>query len=62
RIVEGWRRFRPAGPRPPLFGDGHAAERIAAILKASPPRFGQHYRRPERILLPAHALEHLQTR
>ena len=24
--------FRPTGAPPPLFGDGHAAERIAAIL------------------------------
>ncbi|MCS6964651.1 non-hydrolyzing UDP-N-acetylglucosamine 2-epimerase [Thermoflexus sp.] len=53
RIVEGWRCFRPLGPRPPLFGDGHAAERIAAILGQSPPRFGQHYRRWEALSLPA---------
>ncbi len=53
RIVEGWRFFRPSGLRPPLFGDGHAAERIAAILRQSPPRFGQHYRRPQPHLLPA---------
>jgi len=49
RILEGWQFFRPAGPRPPLFGEGHAAERIAAILGQSPPRFGQHYRRSETI-------------
>jgi len=49
RIVEGWQTFRPCGPRPPLFGDGHAAEHIAAILRASPPRFGQHYRKPETL-------------
>lgn len=53
RIVEGWRFFRPSGLRPPLFGDGHAAERIAAILRHSPPRFGQHYRRPQPHLLRA---------
>lgn len=53
RIVEGWRFFRPSGPRPPLFGDGHAAERIAAIIRHSPPRFGQHYRRPPPHLLRA---------
>ncbi len=53
RIVEGWRFFRPFGLRPPLFGDGHAAERIAAILRQSPPRFGQHYQRPQSHLLPA---------
>jgi UDP-GlcNAc3NAcA epimerase len=51
RIVEAWRSFRPRGPRPPLFGDGHAAERIAAVLCQSPPRFGQHYRRPDQIRL-----------
>ena len=28
------RDFRPTGSLPPLFGDGHAAERIAALLKA----------------------------
>lgn len=52
RIVEGWRFFRPPGPRPPLFGDGYAAERIAAILRQSPPRFGQHYRRREALRPP----------
>lgn len=58
RIVEGWRFFRPRGLRPPMFGDGRAAERIAAILRHSPPRFGQHYRRAEAISLPA--LENLK--
>jgi len=51
RIVEAWRSFCPRGPRPPLFGDGHAAERIAAVLRQAPPRFGQHYRRPDQIRL-----------
>ncbi|HXF69484.1 MAG TPA: UDP-N-acetylglucosamine 2-epimerase (non-hydrolyzing) [Thermoflexus sp.] len=50
RILEGWRFFRPVGPRPPLFGDGHAAERIAAILEQAPPRFGQHYRKPRNFI------------
>ncbi len=27
-ILAHWHSFRPAGVRPPLFGDGHAAERI----------------------------------
>jgi UDP-GlcNAc3NAcA epimerase len=27
--------FRPAGPRPPIFGDGHAAERVVDELTAS---------------------------
>lgn len=52
RILKGWSSFRPTGPRPPLFGDGHAAERIAAILEQSPPRFGQHYRRSRSFALP----------
>jgi UDP-GlcNAc3NAcA epimerase len=33
-IVQLARDFRPTGSPPPLFGDGHAAERIAALLKA----------------------------
>jgi len=33
-IVRLARDFRPTGSPPPLFGDGHAAERIAALLKA----------------------------
>jgi len=33
-IVRLARDFRPTGSLPPLFGDGHAAERIAALLKA----------------------------
>lgn len=28
-ILGNWTRFQPASARPPLFGDGHAAERIA---------------------------------
>ena len=31
-IVRLAREFRPTGSPPPLFGDGHAAERIAALL------------------------------
>jgi UDP-GlcNAc3NAcA epimerase len=26
--------FRPVGPRPPVFGDGHAAERVVDELTA----------------------------
>jgi hypothetical protein len=37
--------FRPPNDRPPIFGDGHAAERIGAILKANPIAFGQNYDR-----------------
>jgi UDP-GlcNAc3NAcA epimerase len=32
KIAESMRSFRPAGPRPPLFGDGHAAEKIVEVL------------------------------
>ena len=31
-IVEAVRTFRPAGERPPVFGDGHTSERIAKLL------------------------------
>lgn len=34
RIFRAAREFRPAGHPPPLFGDGHAAERIVALLGA----------------------------
>jgi UDP-GlcNAc3NAcA epimerase len=33
-IVQLARDFRPTGSPPPLFGDGHAADRIAALLTA----------------------------
>lgn len=32
RIVAAVHGFRPAGERPPVFGDGHASERIAELL------------------------------
>jgi len=32
RIVEAVRNFNPTGERPPLFGDGHASQRIVEIL------------------------------
>jgi UDP-GlcNAc3NAcA epimerase len=32
RIVEAVRNFKPAGDRPPLFGDGNASRRIVEIL------------------------------
>jgi UDP-N-acetylglucosamine 2-epimerase len=32
RIVEAVRTLRPAGERPPVFGDGRASERIAGLL------------------------------
>jgi UDP-GlcNAc3NAcA epimerase len=31
-IAEAMRNFRPAGERPPLFGDGNAAEKVVAAL------------------------------
>jgi UDP-GlcNAc3NAcA epimerase len=33
-IAGAMRTFRPATERPPLFGDGHAAERVAEVLRA----------------------------
>lgn len=41
RILRAWRTFAPQGPQPAIFGDGRAAERIAAILSETPPLFGQ---------------------
>ena len=37
RIVSSAQRPRPDAPPPPLFGDGHAADRIVEILKHDPP-------------------------
>jgi UDP-GlcNAc3NAcA epimerase len=37
RIVALVRRGAPTGPRPPLFGDGHASERIVELLGAGVP-------------------------
>ena len=34
-IARAMREFRPTGPRPQLFGDGHAAERIVRALSMS---------------------------
>jgi hypothetical protein len=31
-IADAMRDFRPAGERPQLFGDGHAADRVVAAL------------------------------
>jgi len=45
RIVTALREFAPPAEHPPLFGDGHAAERIADILNANPIAFGQNYDR-----------------
>jgi UDP-N-acetylglucosamine 2-epimerase len=32
QIAAAMREFRPNGPRPDLFGDGHAAEKIGELL------------------------------
>jgi len=37
-IVRLAREFRPTGSPPPLFGDGHAAEQIAALLVGAAPQ------------------------
>ncbi len=33
RIADAMRRFRPTGPRPSQFGDGHAAERVVEAIR-----------------------------
>jgi len=33
RIVDAVHRFRPDGPRPPIFGDGQAAQKIVEIME-----------------------------
>jgi hypothetical protein len=40
-------RAWPAGPPPPVFGDGHAAERIVEVLADS---YAQHTRQPDSVL------------
>ncbi len=45
RILATVRDFAPPAAHPPLFGDGHAAERIAEILDRAPIGFGQNYDR-----------------
>ena len=37
RIVAAAQRPRPSSPPPPLFGDGHAADKIVEILERDPP-------------------------
>ncbi len=41
RILEAWRSFSPPAERPPVFGHGDAAERIAAVLDQEPVAYGQ---------------------
>jgi UDP-N-acetylglucosamine 2-epimerase len=45
RIVATVRDFEPPSEYPLLFGDGHAAERIGALIDAAPIEFGQNYDR-----------------
>ncbi|HEY4690075.1 MAG TPA: UDP-N-acetylglucosamine 2-epimerase (non-hydrolyzing) [Anaerolineae bacterium] len=45
RITTALREFTPPADHPPLFGDGHAAERIAKILSSETIGFGQYYDR-----------------
>jgi len=37
RIVEAAQRARPETPPPPIFGDGHTAEKIVEVLERDPP-------------------------
>ncbi len=43
RIIAAVRAVAPTVDHPPLFGDGHAADRIVAILNERPIVFGQNY-------------------
>ena len=38
RLVQAVREAYPTGPRPPLYGDGHASDRIARLLDTISPR------------------------
>jgi UDP-GlcNAc3NAcA epimerase len=51
RIVDAVRNFLPPIEHPLLFGDGHAAEKIADVLCAQPIVFGQNYDRVNVTLL-----------
>jgi UDP-N-acetylglucosamine 2-epimerase len=49
-IAAAVRQLQLPASHPPLFGDGHAAERILDIISAGPPTFGQNYdRKPARL-------------
>jgi UDP-N-acetylglucosamine 2-epimerase len=52
RIVEAVHDFLPPSEHPPLFGDGHAADRIAYVLNAQPIAFGHNY---DRVIVPVSA-------
>jgi UDP-GlcNAc3NAcA epimerase len=40
RVIDAWFNFAPPAERPPIFGDGMAARRIAQILESSVVTFG----------------------
>jgi UDP-GlcNAc3NAcA epimerase len=46
-VVTAVMRDRPTGPRPPVYGDGHAADRIVAVLVSRTQR--RSHRGPERV-------------
>ena len=41
RVLEAWFHFAPPAERPPIFGNGTAAQRIADILTGEPVQFGR---------------------
>ena len=43
RLISVVRDFEPPHDHPPVLGDGHAIERIAAVLNVSPIEFGANY-------------------
>jgi UDP-N-acetylglucosamine 2-epimerase len=51
RIMTTVRDFQPPPDHPAIFGDGHAAERIAAALNDHPIEFVHNYRRVPLSLL-----------
>jgi UDP-N-acetylglucosamine 2-epimerase len=55
-IIAAVRDFLPSIEHPPLFGDGHAAERIVAILNENPITFGQNYDRIPIMVAPSPAV------
>jgi UDP-GlcNAc3NAcA epimerase len=50
RIREGWRSFAPPSERPPIYGDGHAAERIVSVIENVFARHQQPHEVPQRAL------------
>jgi hypothetical protein len=54
RIIAAVHDFVPPLERPPVFGDGYAAKRIAEIISAGPIEFGYNY---DRVAIPSSARE-----